>query len=100
MISYPTDSTLIAYSLVKDLPIHYSILFFQGLQCQERSLFLFSDMLLIAKERSSNNIKLKDQVITINIICKFILTRLLRILLSLFSVIMTFMMIVSEFIEQ
>jgi len=40
---------------------------FQGLQCQERSLFLFSDMLLIAKERSSN-FKLKDQVCQSNIL--------------------------------
>ena len=34
----------------------------QGLQCQERNLFLFNDLLLIAKERSSSHFKLKDQV--------------------------------------
>ena len=29
---------------------------------QERNLFLFNDLLLIAKERSSSHFKLKDQV--------------------------------------
>ena len=34
----------------------------QGVQMQERNLFLFNDLLLIAKERSSSHFKLKDQV--------------------------------------
>ena len=34
----------------------------QGLQSQERNLFLFNDLLLIAKERSSSHFMLKDQV--------------------------------------
>ncbi|XP_040573451.1 uncharacterized protein [Lepeophtheirus salmonis] len=33
-----------------------------GLQCQERNLFLFNDLLIIAKERSGNQFKLKDQI--------------------------------------
>ena len=37
-------------------------IYFQGLQSQERNLFLFNDLLLIAKERSSSHFKLKDQV--------------------------------------
>ena len=34
----------------------------QGVQSQERNLFLFNDLLLIAKERNSSHFKLKDQV--------------------------------------
>lgn len=34
----------------------------QGLQSQERHLFLFSDMLLVAKARSGGNFKLKEKV--------------------------------------
>ena len=34
----------------------------QGLQSQERHLFLFNDLLLIAKARSGGNFKLKDKV--------------------------------------
>ena len=34
----------------------------QGLQSQERHLFLFTDMLLVAKARSGGNFKLKDKV--------------------------------------
>lgn len=37
-------------------------LLLQGLQSQERHLFLFNDLLLIAKARSSGNFKLKDKV--------------------------------------
>ena len=37
-------------------------MYFQGLQSQERNLFLFNDLLLIAKERSTAHYKLKDQV--------------------------------------
>uniref|UniRef100_A0A8D0HPR4 ARHGAP20 PH domain-containing protein n=1 Tax=Sphenodon punctatus TaxID=8508 RepID=A0A8D0HPR4_SPHPU len=33
-----------------------------GLQTQERHLFLFSDMLIIAKSKSSSSLKLKKQV--------------------------------------
>jgi len=36
--------------------------FINGLQSQERHLFLFNDLLLIAKARSSGNFKLKDKV--------------------------------------
>ena len=36
--------------------------YLQGVQSQERNLFLFNDLLLIAKERSSSHFKLKDQV--------------------------------------
>jgi len=35
---------------------------FQGMQSQERHLFLFTDLLLIAKARSSGNFKLKQIV--------------------------------------
>ena len=34
----------------------------QGLQSQDRHLFLFNDLLLIAKARSGGNFKLKDKV--------------------------------------
>ena len=37
----------------------------QGVQMQERALFLFNDLLLIAKERNSSHFKLKDQVMFI-----------------------------------
>ena len=40
----------------------YNEFYFQGLQSQERNLFLFNDLLLIAKERSTAHYKLKDQV--------------------------------------
>ena len=50
--------------LCYSIPVVYasSSFSFQGLQCQERNLFLFNDLLLIAKERSSSHFKLKDQV--------------------------------------
>lgn len=34
----------------------------QGVQAQERHLFLFSDLLLVAKSRSGGNFKLKEKV--------------------------------------
>lgn len=34
----------------------------QGMQTQERHLFLFNDMLLVAKARSGGNFKLKEKV--------------------------------------
>ena len=34
----------------------------QGVQSQERHLFLFSDLLLVAKARSGGNFKLKEKV--------------------------------------
>ena len=42
--------------------MYCNYLYFQGLQSQERNLFLFNDLLLIAKERSQAHYKLKDQV--------------------------------------
>ena len=47
-------------AFLMDTQVKYTI----GLQSQERNLFLFNDLLLIAKERSSSHFKLKDQVIT------------------------------------
>jgi hypothetical protein len=35
---------------------------FQGVQSQERHLFLFNDLLLVAKARSGGNYKLKEKV--------------------------------------
>ena len=46
-------------AFLMDTQVKYTI----GLQSQERNLFLFNDLLLIAKERSSSHFKLKDQVI-------------------------------------
>lgn len=34
----------------------------QGVHCQERHLFLFNDLLLVAKAKSGSNFKLKDKV--------------------------------------
>lgn len=34
----------------------------QGVHCQERHLFLFDDLLLVAKAKSGSNFKLKDKV--------------------------------------
>jgi hypothetical protein len=48
---------------------------FQGLQCQERNLFLFNDLLLIAKERSSSHFKLKDQVKRITVEAKSVIRK-------------------------
>ena len=45
-----------------DLRMATQSVMLQGLQSQERNLFLFNDLLLIAKERSSSHFKLKDQV--------------------------------------
>eukprot|EP00090_Calanus_glacialis_P001956 TRINITY_DN11459_c0_g1_i1.p1 TRINITY_DN11459_c0_g1~~TRINITY_DN11459_c0_g1_i1.p1 ORF type:complete len:1431 (-),score=227.73 TRINITY_DN11459_c0_g1_i1:552-4844(-) len=45
-------------AFLMDTQVKYTI----GLQSQERNLFLFNDLLLIAKERSSSHFKLKDQV--------------------------------------
>lgn len=45
---------------IMDGPAHFSI----GLQNQERHLFLLSDVLLIAKSKSSGNYKLKEKVRT------------------------------------
>ena len=45
-----------------DLRMEIQWVMLQGLQSQERNLFLFNDLLLIAKERSSSHFKLKDQV--------------------------------------
>ncbi len=39
-----------------------SVQFVNGLQVQERHLFLFNDLLLIAKARSGGHFKLKDKV--------------------------------------
>lgn len=36
--------------------------FFQGVQSQERHLFLFNDLLLVAKARSGGHFKLKEKV--------------------------------------
>lgn len=36
--------------------------YFQGLQSRDRHLFLFNDLLLIAKARSGGHFKLKDKV--------------------------------------
>merc|ERR1719237_2015442 len=44
-------------AFLMDTQVKYTI----GLQSQERNLFLFNDLLLIAKERSSSHFKLKDQ---------------------------------------
>jgi hypothetical protein len=35
----------------------------QGVQSQDRHLFLFNDLLLVAKSRSGGNFKLKDRVL-------------------------------------
>jgi len=43
---------------IMDTQVKYTI----GVQMQERNLFLFNDLILIAKERSSSHFKLKDQV--------------------------------------
>jgi len=45
-------------AFLMDTQVKYTI----GLQSQERNLFLFNDLLLIAKERSTAHYKLKDQV--------------------------------------
>lgn len=34
----------------------------KGVNCQERHLFLFNDLLLVAKAKSGSNFKLKDKV--------------------------------------
>jgi len=41
-------------------PYHTSLL--QGVQSQERHLFLFNDLLLVAKARSGGHFKLKEKV--------------------------------------
>lgn len=59
------------YICYKQLVITYSIrrrvnmisfTYAQGVQSQDRHLFLFSDLLLIAKARSGGNFKLKQSV--------------------------------------
>lgn len=40
----------------------YSVCVTQGVHCQERHLFLFNDLLLVAKAKSGSNFKLKDKV--------------------------------------
>jgi DNA uptake protein ComE-like DNA-binding protein len=42
--------------------IDTQVKFTVGMQSQERNLFLFNDLLLIAKERSSSHFKLKEQI--------------------------------------
>ena len=45
-------------AFLMDAQVKYTV----GLQSQERNLFLFNDLLLVAKERSVSHFKLKDQV--------------------------------------
>lgn len=45
-----------------NLPINYLPITKQGLQSRDRHLFLFNDLLLIAKARSGGHFKLKDKV--------------------------------------
>ncbi|XP_076373818.1 uncharacterized protein LOC143258561 [Tachypleus tridentatus] len=46
-------------TFVMEGPVHFTM----GVQHQERHLFLFNDILLIAKLRSSNSYKLKEQIL-------------------------------------
>ncbi|XP_059082791.1 uncharacterized protein LOC131880234 isoform X3 [Tigriopus californicus] len=45
-------------TFLMDTQVKYTV----GLQSQERNLFLFNDLLLVAKERSASHFKLKDQI--------------------------------------
>ena len=54
-------------SFLMDAQVKYSV----GLQSQERNIFLFNDLLLIAKERSSSHYKLKDQVRSCHNSCSY-----------------------------
>lgn len=57
-MSLKTGGVIVPHSIEKNrMPCNQ-----QGLQSQDRHLFLFNDLLLIAKARSGGNFKLKDKV--------------------------------------
>lgn len=64
-VQFTTVSKNIRYFLsdILIIQINRSLLpYFQGVQSQDRHLFLFSDLLLIAKARNGGNFKLKQSV--------------------------------------
>ncbi|XP_043211785.1 uncharacterized protein LOC122376141 [Amphibalanus amphitrite] len=52
------DGPPVKRQFVMETPVQFTV----GLQSQERHLFLFTDMLLVAKARSGGNFKLKEKV--------------------------------------